>query len=270
MPSIRKVKKVARKATSVSKKKKIKIPSKITVKAIPISPTSKGGKNMEDNESILIKQIKACAEARVNVLLIGRPGIGKSHLAHLVAKALFTGKKVYSVVLPEDTPVAELRGHFLPKGTAWEWHDGPVVSAIREGSACILDELSHLSPEAQTFMHAAMDDSPITLPTGENVLKSSKPWFVATQNDDAEMLRPALKDRFPVIITVLNPVPEAYLGLPKDLQSPARKHVEGTKTSLRPWYAFAGLWEAFPHVEAADLIWKGKGKELVAAIKLAA
>ena len=150
------------------------------------------------------------------------------------------------------------------------WHDGPVTRAIKEGTACILDELSHLSPEAQTFMHAAMDDSPITLPTGDTVNKGAKPWFIATQNDESEALRPALRDRFPVIIKVCQPVAEAYLGLPKDLQREAKKDVEGNNASLRPWYAFAELREHVEHEQAAELIWPGKGKALVQALKLAA
>ena len=223
------------------------------------------------SESVLITQLKACMDARVNVLLAGRPGIGKSRLAHLVAAGGFN-EKVFAIVLPEDTPVAELRGHFLPAGDTWKWHDGPVTRAIREGSACILDELSHLSPEAQTFMHAAMDDSPITLPTGETITKAKKPWFIATQNDEADALRPALKDRFPVVLNVRQPLPEAYLGLPDELQTPAKRQVEGTnESSLRPWYAFAQLRENLGDEQAADLIWgKGKGKELVQALKLAA
>jgi MoxR-like ATPase len=221
------------------------------------------------SESALITQLRACMQARVNVLLTGRPGIGKSRLAHLVAAAGFNDR-VFAIVLPEDTPVAELRGHFLPKGDEFIWHDGPVTRAIKEGTACILDELSHLSPEAQTFMHAAMDDSPITLPTGETVKKTAKPWFIATQNDESEALRPALKDRFPVVLRVGNPVKEAYLGLPSELQKAAQKDVEGNKASLRPWYAFKELRTHMTDAAAAELIWPGRGEALVQAIKLAA
>ena len=251
---------------SISRRKtKMSIHSKKRRKAL-----RKGAKKrMSKTESLLITQLKACMEARVNVLLFGRPGIGKSRLAHQVSEAGFQ-EKVFAIVLPEDTPVAELRGHFLPAGDKWIWHDGPVTRAIKEGTACILDELSHLSPEAQTFMHAAMDDSPITLPTGETVLKSAKPWFIATQNDESEALRPALKDRFPVIIKVNQPVAEAYLGLPQELQVVAKRDVEGNTTSLRPWYAFAELRGYMKHTQAAELIWPGRGKALVDALKLAA
>lgn len=259
------------------KKRKISSRTKRHLKTLAIcttrkktSPQRKGVRMSDHPESKLITQLKACAVARVNALLIGRPGIGKSRLAHLVANGLFSGK-VYAIVLPEDTPVAELRGHFLPVGDKWVWHDGPVTRAIREGAACILDELSHLSPEAQTFMHAAMDDSPITLPTGETIHKTAKPWFIATQNDDAEALRPALKDRFPVVLTVKQPVEEAYLGLPVDLQAVAKRDVTGNNASLRPWYAFAELKASCDSVEeAAELIWPSRGKQMAEALKLAA
>ena len=97
------------------------------------------------------------------------------------------------------------------------------------------------------------------------------PWFIATQNDESEALRPALKDRFPVIIKVDKPVPEAYLGLPTpEMQVAARKEVEGNKSSLRPWYAYAQLRDHMEAEAAAELIWPGRGKQLVQAMKLAA
>lgn len=218
----------------------------------------------------LAQNLTGCLKASVNVLLCGRPGVGKSTLAHQIVRQAQGQQSYFSIVLPEDTPVAELRGHYLPQGTEWRWHDGPVTAAIRHGSPLILDELSHLSPEAQTFMHAALDDSPITLPTGETVQKTKKMFCIATQNDGADLLRPALRDRFPVIITVEKPLAAAYLGLPSEMRKPAQGDVEGNGGSLRTWYAFAELQKVLASEAAAELLWPGRGQELLNAVKLAA
>lgn len=215
----------------------------------------------------MIATLRACFLARVHCLLMGRPGISKTTMAMELARQLV--EHVYSIVLPEDTPVAELRGHYLPSGSGtWNWHDGPVTAAVRNGGIVILDELSHLSPEAVTFMHAALDRSPITLPNGETVAKHPNFWAVATMNDGDEVLRDALRDRFSVRVKVLNPPDRAYSALPGDLQAAARAQVEGEAGSLRPWYAYAALRNHLDHVTAADLIWPGRGQELINAIRL--
>ena len=213
--------------------------------------------------------LMSCHKAGIHVLLTGRPGISKSTTAIRTALQLTETKKVACIVLPEDTPVAELRGFYMPhEDGKFKWVDGPVTAMIRVGGICILDELSHLSPEAQTFLHSALDDSPLTLPTGDTVDKHKEFWCVATQNDTMEVLRPAMMDRFPVRIDVKNPPPDVYAALPEDLRDPAQRQVEGEKGSLRPWFAFARLREHMDEREAAELLWPKRGNEMMTAIKL--
>ena len=81
------------------------------------------------------------------VLLWGVSGTGKSWAAR---KANLKAK-VYSVSLTEDTPAAELRGHYgLVKGN-YKWLDGPCVMAWRNGTRLCLNELEKASGDAQTF-----------------------------------------------------------------------------------------------------------------------
>lgn len=223
--------------------------------------------NMADNP--IVEILRGCQAAGVHVLLEGRPGISKSTTAIKLAVELVGQDKVASIVLPEDTPVAELRGFYMPDDQGkFRWVDGPITRMIRVGGIAILDELSHLSPEAQTFMHAALDDSPITLPTGETIAKHPSFWCVATQNDSADMLRDALKDRFPVRLTVAQPPETVYQHLPEELREAAKRQVEGEKQSLRPWFAFARLRNTLGDDKAAELIWPKRGAAMLAALKL--
>lgn len=211
-----------------------------------------------ESKMTLQEQLTACAAAKVFVLLMGRPGISKSTTATEIGKkiAADAGKPFFSIVLPEDTPVAELRGHYMPNAEGgFSWHDGPVTHAVREGGVLLLDELSHLSPEATTFLHAALDGSDLTLPTGETVKKHPGLWVVATQNDEAEILRPAIMDRFGVRITLKMPPRTALNALPDDLGQLAFDEAKTGKGSLRPWFAYARLREVIDHREAAMLVW---------------
>jgi MoxR-like ATPase len=56
------------------------------------------------------------------IYLFGPSGIGKTFVAYQCGR---TQRGLYSVTLTQETPAAELRGTYLPKGDELVWHDGP-------------------------------------------------------------------------------------------------------------------------------------------------
>jgi MoxR-like ATPase len=171
------------------------------------------------------------------VLLYGPPGTGKTTIANSNVT------HVYNVYMTEETPAAELRGHFIPRGTSWEWMHGPAIRAWMEGSRLVINEINAASGDALDFLLAVLDDKSmagITLPNGESV--KPHPGFncVATMNGQPEDLPEALRDRFSIRFNVKKANDQAIASLPEDLHQIALAKMT-TVPSVRPWQQFAEL-----------------------------
>jgi MoxR-like ATPase len=217
--------------------------------------------------------IEAIERGAYRVLLYGPPGTGKTRSAYNAASAL--KKSLYNVTLSDETPAAELRGHYVPQGTKWNWMDGPAVRAFREGAVLCLDEIDKASQDCLDFLHGLLNDlemARLTLPTGEIVTPDPGFQVIATMNGDIQDLQPSLQDRFSIAIEVDTPHPEAVSSLPEDLQA-AAKNVESYEAAQRPatirrWAAFHTLRE-LPEVgpeNAAKAVFAHRSKELMDAI----
>ena len=218
--------------------------------------------------------IEAIERGAHRVLLYGPPGTGKTYSAFTTAKKL--KKSLYNVTLSDETPAAELRGHYVPQGTKWFWHDGPAVRAFREGAVLCLDEIDKASQDCLDFLHGLLNDkevSRLTLPSGEIVSPHEKFQVIATMNGDIGDLQPSLQDRFSIAIEVTEPHPLAIKALPKDLQGVAKKieTYDGAQrpATIRRWAAYATLRE-IPDVgpeNAAKAVFAHRHTEFATALK---
>lgn len=198
---------------------------------------------METHENWEI--IEAVIATSPRVLLYGLPGTGKTYAA---ARHKVTDTTVYQVTLTEETPMAELRGHFLPKGSEMVWMDGPGIRAWREGARLVINEIDHASGDVLSFLLALLDDpefAEFTLPTSELVRPAEGFHVVATMNGQPYDLPLPLQDRFPVTIEILDVNPEAIAALPEDLRVPAKTGAlvadQDRRLSVRMWTEFASL-----------------------------
>ena len=85
--------------------------------------------------------------------------------------------KYFMVTLHEDSSVAELLGHWIPKGTEFTWHDGVAIRAWREGVPLVINEIDLASGPVMTFLHSILDDEELahqTLPNGETVYRKER------------------------------------------------------------------------------------------------
>jgi len=180
-------------------------------------------------------------------LLHGPPGTGKTHAACRLA--LDNGQRVFTLTLTEETPAAELRGHYILRDGKYHWQDGPAVAAWRCGGRLVINEIQRGGPDVHALLLAITDDSTIAeldLPSGEKVRPQSGFCCVATMNGDPkELLDPALQDRFPVCILIDKVHPDAVKQLPQDVQRAAERtaliDTEERRISIRAWHAFAQL-----------------------------
>src|SRR3990167_3253929 len=190
----------------------------------------------------LMQKLEAAGRARLNVVMYGPPGLGKTFSAMAVMENLFPNR-VSHVVLPEDCPVSVLRGHYLPAGQMVQWHDGPCIYTRRHGGGMILDELNRVSAEGATFLHAVLDRSTLTLPNSETLPYQEEMWTIATMNESPDVLRASLLDRFPVRLHVDKPESAALEALGTvanfNLCLMAQNDMKGLgeNFSLRKWFA---------------------------------
>ncbi len=206
-------------------------------------------------------------------LLWGVSGTGKSWAAR---RANLNGSRVFSVSLTDDTPAAELRGHYGLVDGSYRWLDGPCIMAWRQGCRLVLNELEKASGDAQTFLLGILDDLEIaqqTLPTGETLTPARGFHVVATMNGHPdEDLTPALRDRFPVCVHVDQVAPEALRQLPDDLQGVAQnsgviQHVQ-RRISVRAWNEFARLRPLLGDTMAAAAVFGDRARTVLDHLKI--
>ena len=115
-----------------------------------------------------IELVVAALGAGRHMLLEGPPGTGKSTLLRAVAQAMLVG---FSFVEgnAELTP-ARLIGHFDPARVLSDGYtpdvfvDGPLVTALREGSLLYVEEINRIPEETLNVLITVMSEGEITVP----------------------------------------------------------------------------------------------------------
>src|SRR5579872_385453 len=123
--------------------------------------------------------VEAVLRHSERTLLYGPPGTGKTSIANRYGDPT----DVFNIYLTDETPAAELRGHYVPKGTEWIWKHGPAIMAWLVGGRLVINEINNASGDALDFLMAILDDHEIarlTLPTGETVRPHPNFRVVAT------------------------------------------------------------------------------------------
>lgn len=228
------------------------------------------------------KIVEAILEHCDRLLLHGPPGTGKTHAATRLG--MKPKQRAYSLTLTEETPAAELRGHYILTDGQYKWQDGPAIAAWRNGSRLVVNEIQRGGPDVHALLLAITDDpklAQIDLPNGETVRPKEGFTCIATMNGDPkELLDPALLDRFSVNVLIDRVNPEAIAQLPADLQKVACKTAmlkdEERRLSVRAWYAFNALQRSLSsaHGEedalkiAAQAVFNERANEALDALKL--
>ena len=109
-----------------------------------------------------------------------------------------------------DTTVAHFVGQHLPTADGgFEWHDGPLTRAMREGKVFFLDEASRVPSETMAVLMSVADGRRTLhvddLPGSEPIVAADGFWMVIGYNEFGQGVRPlddAIKRRFPISIEV--------------------------------------------------------------------
>jgi MoxR-like ATPase len=124
----------------------------------------------------VIRLAIACLLARGHLLIEDLPGVGKTTLAHLLAKLL--GLHYQRIQFTSDLLPADIIGNSIYNRNegCFDFHPGPVFSQL-----VLADEINRATPKAQSALLEAMEEQQVTIEGKSYPLP--RPFFViATQN----------------------------------------------------------------------------------------
>ncbi|MGA7413795.1 MAG: AAA family ATPase [Bryobacteraceae bacterium] len=208
---------------------------------------------------------------RKRVFLYGPPGVGKSYLASREGQPL-------SITLSEDLTVQELMGHWVPKGTEFKFHYGPITTAFKEGLDLVLNEIGRASGSVHDFLLVILDGTEVarlTLPSGETVRPGPGFKVIATSNTPLADLGPALRSRFQAEVHLRSPHPELIKKLDRCYPGLGRAVADSFKDperALDPRHVLSFvemLDEGFTLQDAALLAFGESGPDVLAALSAA-
>ena len=205
-------------------------------------------------EIILGKQTQlrlclACLLSRGHLLIEDIPGVGKTTLAHALARSL--GLTYQRIQFTSDLLPADIIGVsvFEPESGQFRFHRGPVFAQL-----VLADEVNRATPKAQSALLEAMEEHQVT--TDGQTYPMTEPFFViATQNPVYQVgtfpLPESQLDRFLMRIELGYPAPSLERQL---LLGRARRDLLASLPVALTPQQLLRLQGDVPRVHAADAL----------------
>ena len=196
-----------------------------------------------------IRLALACLLARGHLLIEDLPGVGKTTLAHLLARLL--GLDFQRIQFTSDLLPADILGVYVyQRDTAtFKFHHGPIFTHI-----VLADEINRATPRAQSALLEAMEERQVTIENETHILP--QPFFViATQNPTDQVgtfpLPESQLDRFLMCLSLGYPDRRAERAL---LTAPDRRAALAQLQPVLDHAALANLQAQADGVHVSDAL----------------
>jgi len=187
-----------------------------------------------------------CLLARGHLLIEDIPGVGKTTLAHALAKLL--GLRYQRIQFTSDMLPADIIGAsvFNAETSEFQFHPGPIFNQM-----ILADEVNRATPKAQSALLEAMEERQVTV-EGQTYPLPSPFFVIATQNPAYQIgtfpLPESQLDRFLMRIELGYPDPRAEREL---LTGVSRHELIASLPVCLPPDSLASLQRAVEQVHAA-------------------
>jgi len=146
-----------------------------------------GQTRLKENLAVFLEAARQRGEPLDHVLVYGPPGLGKTTLAHIIAREMDTAIRISS------GPSIEKTGDLAA-----------VLTNLEEGDVLFIDEIHRLSPAIEEVLYPAMEDRALDLmvgsgPAARSVRLNLPRFTLVGATTRFGLLSPPLRDRFGII-----------------------------------------------------------------------
>ena len=143
-----------------------------------------GQEKIKSNLAVSIEAAKMRGEALDHTLFYGPPGLGKTTLAHIIAKEMGANIKVSAA------PMIEKSGDLAA-----------ILTNLESGDVLFIDEIHRLSPAIEEILYSAMEDFRLDIiigsgPAAQTIKVDIAPFTLVGATTRAGNVSAPLRDRF--------------------------------------------------------------------------